>query len=113
MKLFFFSLKINYHLEVIYSMGTKIYDKISYHREISTEKLIRFFEFILQYSNDKSFLNNNGKELLDHIDFEMTLHNGLFNASGNNFMLEHYDYLARACNYNADLAKRFLQPAIN
>ena len=90
----------------------KIFDKASWQIDngISEEIVIAHFEFIFEWLKVHDMLNQDGKEILEiGIDDDVSLHEGLLNKSGLDFLNKFYDKLIADSEYDVSRERELIE----
>jgi hypothetical protein len=83
----------------------KIYDKAAWHIDngMAPEKVIKHFETVFSWLEEKGFLNDSGKEIIEiGIGSDASIHEELLTPDGNEFLSKYYDDIIKKTEYSTD-----------
>ena len=90
----------------------KIFDKASWQTDggMDEEVVIAHFQFIFEWLKEHNMLNMDGLEIWEiGIDEDVSLHEGLVNKPGFDFLDQYYDKLITDSNYDITREKILLE----
>ena len=92
-------------------MILEIYDKASWHIDecVPKEIVLKHFEQMFTWLNNKNMLNDDGKEILNiGIDESVSLNENMLTSEGNKFMDSYYDKIVSESLYDVSKEEKLL-----